>query len=456
MEAAVTSYAPPGFMTDFDGIPGQREQWSAAVSGWFDGVVAYETQVLNGQPCQYYNQLKHPPTGLTLEQEIVWNAFPGTLRSRWGRAKALQLADEPVPLTRRIDGPGSYYIGPQWQGLYYRPQDEYCEWRLSRDGDGRIQRVEFVSEPPEYWQALHGDTLPDASGRASFEFKGDPDLLLSLYQEYVSEQVQLEDLLCVEDLVDHSDPNNPQVIYPRGAYNPYNRWNTTDGIVHLTQPANSLQAEIQLGGDASVLRQRGGRRVADPDALICCAAFGGPNRCSDPTIGASVNELAALGCAITLRNPVGLYMDRLDMTGWTKPDGSPIEDGYFRVVRGEPGLIERAVFEVPAEEGFTVSDVRIGGVPIVHGGQLAEHMTVKLAGVASHPGKFSNSPLGCEGSCCVADENPDFLYFAPRSGCGAGQSPAFAYPEPITPAIVAEGVEAGPAPPLARHKTRLI
>ena len=62
---------------------------------------------------------------------------------------------------------------------------------------------------------------------------------------------------------------------------------------------------------------RADRLVADADTLIASAAYGGPNRCSDPTIGASVNQLAALGFGVTLANPVGLYMDHLDMTGWT-------------------------------------------------------------------------------------------------------------------------------------------
>ena len=70
--------------------------------------------------------------------------------------------------------------------------------------------------------------------------------------------------------------------------------------------------------------------MSDPDALIACAGYGGLNRNSDPTIGASVNELAALGFAVTLRNPVGLYMDHLDVTGWAKPDGTPVDPGYFR------------------------------------------------------------------------------------------------------------------------------
>ncbi len=135
---------------------------------------------------------------------------------------------------------------------------------------------------------------------------------MRLYQEFVSPQVRYEDLVrAVEPWSTTLSPATRSMVYPKGSYNPYNRWNTTDGIMHLTQPSNSLSAEILLGADATVLRAAGsnGRMVSDPDALICCAQYGGPNRCSDPTIGASVNELAAQGFAITLRNPVGLYME---------------------------------------------------------------------------------------------------------------------------------------------------
>ncbi len=140
----------------------------------------------------------------------------------------------------------------------------------------------------------------------------------------------------------------------------------------------------------------------DPDALICCSAYGGTNRASDPTIGSSVNELAWLGFYLTLRDPVGLYMHHLDMSGFTRPDGSPIEPEYFRALRGDAsqGLIERAVFEVPAEEGFTVSDLRIGGVPIQWGSQIAEHITVNLVAQAANPGAFKNTSVACTGRCC--------------------------------------------------------
>jgi hypothetical protein len=442
-----------------DAIPGALDAWSAAVSGWFDETIALERRLLGDAPCQYYNQLTDPPQGAVLDQDIVWNGFSGTLRNRWGRAEAFRQADRLFPLTERIDGPGSYFVGPQWQSLLYRPQDEYCEWHLTRDPAGTITRVTFTSEPPEYWQALHGDHLPDLYGAPRYPSVGDPRLVLDLYRSLVSEQVEYEDLICAEDYVDYSDPHNPALVYPKGSYNPYNKWNTTHGIVHLTEPANSLGAEIKLGGDATVLFSpaAGDAPLADPDALISCAGYGGLNRCSDPTIGASVNELAVGGFAITLKNPVGLYMDHLDMTGWTQPDGSPVDPSWFRIVRGSEGFIEHAIFEVPADAGFAVGDLRIGGAPIVHGGQLAERMAMKITGSASQPGRFSNAPVRCRRGVCAEQANPKFLHYRdPRSTCGAGLLPAFDFAPPEAPARTAQTTPAQPAdhPRQPAHRSR--
>src|SRR5207248_248006 len=150
------------------------------------------------------------------------------------------------------------------------------------------------------------------------------------------------------------------------------------GIVHLNSPPNSLVAEIQLGGDATVLRlDPQGRLLVEPDALIAYAGYGGANRNSDPTIGAAVNALARLGAYVTLRNPVGLYMDHIDLSGWQAPDGRDISD-CVRMVRGVPGMIERLVVEVPSERKFTVGELTIAGMPIHCGGQVAECITVKL------------------------------------------------------------------------------
>jgi hypothetical protein len=455
MTTGITRYDPPGFMTDFDGIDGQLEQWSDAVSGWFDEVVAKEERELGGQRCQYFNQLTSPQPEPLLPQAIVWNAFPGTLRRRFGEAASLEVAETMLPLSVRDDGQGPFYVGPKWANLYYRPHHEYCEWRAERDEYGNIVRVVFTSEPPEYWQALWGGKLPDLKGKAKYDIKGNPDVMLDLYREYVSPEVQLDDLRCAENFIDYSDPKKPEVVYEKGAYNPYNRWNTTDGIMHLTHPANSLQAEIQLGGDATILRQSHWRPVVNPDALICGTRYGGANRCSDPTIGATVNELAALGCWVTLRNPVGLYMDHLDLTGITTPQGAPIEPDYFTVLRGDEadGLIERAVFEVPAGKGFEVGDLKIGGRPIEYAGQLAKLMTVKLVGLAAGLDSFANHPMACTDHALIDPGNPAYLIQPrPEREPAGNEVVAFDYPDVKAPPAPAPKV---PAQTTAQMQARL-
>ncbi|MEQ4722466.1 hypothetical protein [Nonomuraea sp. B19D2] len=435
-------YDPPGRLPDFKHIEGQSQQWSHAVSGWFDECIAYQEahNLHPGDKCQYYNWLTTSPPGPDMAQTIVWNALPNTLVRRFGQAKAVELADRMFPLTERADGAGGYFTGKVWERTFYRPHDEYCEWRVIRNSSGKITKIVFTSEPPEYWQALHGDTLPGANedSTAKYPFRGDRALMLELYRTYVDKNVQLKDLQAQQDLIDEA---TKRVVIPAGAYNPWNKWNTTHGAMHLCQPDNTLVAEIALGADATVLRRRGDRPVENPDELVCCSRYGGPMRNSDPTIGASVNSLARMGCWITLRNPVGLYIHHIDLAGITRPDGTshgrPITPEYFRVERGSltEQLIARAVFEVPPSEQpasgepLTVSDLRIAGVPIEYGAQLAGRITVALTGVAAGPGSFRNTPVGCVGRCCQGQENPMFLRLVSRdAACPDGTRPAFDYP----------------------------
>jgi hypothetical protein len=429
----LAAFDPPGHLDDFEQIPGQLKQWSDAVSGWFDSnIELIEKSYLKGGQPQYFNETKVDPPGAVVDQLIPWSALPGTLRNTYGRSHALQIADDLVPLTQRIDGPGAYMVGPAWEGLFYRPQDEYCEWHVDRDEQGRIVKVTFTSEPPEYWQALHGDTIVDGNYSSRvYEFTGDRRLLLDLYREYVSPEVRLEDLECADDLVDLTDPRNPLVLYGKGQYNPYNRWNTTGGIMHLTHPANTLQAEVNLGAVATILYQAYDRPVVDPEALILAAAFGGPNRTSDPTIGATVNQLAAAGAYITLRNPVGLAMHHLDLAGFTTPSGEPVSQDFFKVLRGSEvgGLIERAVFAVPAGEGYTVSDLRIGGVPITHGAQIAEHIVVNIVGRAGGLGTFDNERVPPRTSGMQSNVIGDLLSIrTDHDPVESTATPAFDYP----------------------------
>jgi hypothetical protein len=109
-----------------------------------------------------------------------------------------------------------------------KKQDEYCEWSVTRNPEtGKITKVTFTSEGPEYWQFLS---------------ERDPDLVLRLYREHIGPEVQRSDL------------------FANGEYIPMNRWNntTTDGAMHLIQQANTLSAEIELAAASTLVRQSGG------------------------------------------------------------------------------------------------------------------------------------------------------------------------------------------------------
>src|SRR5439155_323171 len=140
--------------------------------------------------------------------------------------------------------------------------------------------------------------------------------------------------------------------------------------------------------------------ITMPVPLIRCARYGVEERASDPHIGSEVNRLARDGYSITLRNPVGLYIDKIDLAGITKPDGTGVTPSYFQPLRGDAGQILRAVFKVPAGEvsggqPFTVSDLKIAGMPIQYGGQIAKQISMKLTGVAVEKGKIPAKLFGC-------------------------------------------------------------
>jgi hypothetical protein len=437
--ALLTRYDTPAFLADFNTIPGQLEAWDAAVSAWFDQIIANDVAAFGKLPLQYYNAASLDPGGIAVEQAITWNAFPKELIRRYGRERALVLADRLWPIESYQSHPPEPDDTTGKSGILYRPQEEYCEWHVLREADsGNILRVTFSSEPPEYWQALSGLVPGDPTQPiADQHFPGDKDALLGLYRELVSPLVQLDDLIPSADILDKAG----NVLAPKGQYNIYNKWNTTLGIAHLNSPPNSLVAEIKLGADATVrYTDPKGRLLVEPEALIGYAGYGGPNRNSDPTIGASVNALARLGARITLRNPVGLYMDHIDLSGWQVPDGQGVSD-CVRVVRGLPGMVERMVVEVPAERGFDLGALTIAGSPLRYGGQIAECITVKLVGVANIlPVQIDRAPTGINDRAII---DP----FWPRTADEA--DPAQPIPAGLVEAFLNEGTGDSIAVPAA-------
>jgi hypothetical protein len=342
-------FDPPGGLRDVRTAELLR-LWSDEQSERFDDAVRRVEAEVGAGRSPFYNPAAAATDEPSAQRDITWPGFPRRLFLEHGadRRRAFEEAE-------RRDAKG------------WRVQDEYLEWHVHRDPrSGKIIRIDFTCEGPEYWAFL--------AARA-------PRTLLSLYRRHVGPDVQADDLR------------------RSGRYDPLNRWNTERGAMHLTHPSNTLGAEIALAADATVLRRKGRRVLTDADELIRCAGYGVPERASDPRIGADVNALAREGYAITLANPVGLYMEGLDTQGWERPDGRPVGD-YLRVVRGTRRYAVRAVYEVPARERadgrpFVVGDISIGGRPIEFGGQVAEFVTMRLTGVACRKGGLDNPPRGC-------------------------------------------------------------
>jgi hypothetical protein len=244
----------------------------------------------------------------------------------------------------RDNKPAAYAFADS-DGAFRDPQNEYFEWYVTRNAAGKITKLTFVTETPEYYQTL---------------WNTDPNLVLTLYQTLVSAAVTMADL------------------QSGAAYNKFNRWNTTDGIVHYIQSINTLGAALGLA-QTSVTAP-----PPFPDNFEARPGSGTARTAVDPRVGFDVHMLVRKGLHITFRDPVGLYMFEWNDSGFTKPDGTPVGN-YWRIVRGSPRMVLRLEYEVPASEGFVVGDIRIGGHPIEYGGQVAEHITVSTSGTAGSP-----------------------------------------------------------------------
>ena len=144
---------------------------------------------------QFYNPAKFDPGGPVVKQDIIWNAFPKELVREYGYERALQEADKLRPLT----GFAPQNTGAIMERTLYRPLNEYCEWHVVRDPDtNKIKKVSFTSEPPEFWQALFGETIESDNG-SSYKFSGNSDLVVKLYRMLVSPEVRYVGPYCARN-----------------------------------------------------------------------------------------------------------------------------------------------------------------------------------------------------------------------------------------------------------------
>ncbi|GGR19179.1 hypothetical protein [Streptomyces aurantiogriseus] len=335
----ITAYGPPGRLTDMGDVG--LKAWNVFIGDSVDQAIdgPDPSQVLHDSPRpQFYNLTKTETAPDAVEAAVTWTAFPNRLRSAVSDRQRWQRADA----SRDV-------------------QDEYCEWSVTRNDSGKITRVTFTCEGPEYW-----DVLAQTS----------PDKALELYRTHISPTVQRSDL-----------------FGPDGRYLRRNKWNdsTTQGAMHLIQQANTLGAEIELAAAATIRRVIGGRELTGAQELIACGKYGVAERNSDPHIGEVVNGIARQKADIALSDPVGLYFDDLATDGWRAPDGSDPKS-FWIFHRGDADHPVRAVYEVPADRNFTVGDITINGRPIEFGAQIADFVTIKLTAVACRLGRSTAQP----------------------------------------------------------------
>jgi hypothetical protein len=425
---SLSAFGTPARQQDFPSGSAEQQQldawWSTRVEGFTQQAIVgnpWTSQYQSDQTCYYDPLVTDIPTG-TAAVLVSWVAFPNRLNQYLGQAQSppqnpYNLSDDDILRLADTGGvagtqaefkqiPTVHCPLADWSGTLgpygpYGPRgwlDEYCEWSVTRNSEGKIVRVDFVCENPEYWYTL---------------WQVDPSRVAAIYQQTLNLGVPTERQITVtvEDLQLVDPATGKPVIDPstgRPAYNPLNKWNTgtvstrkgsasdTGGAMHLTSTPNTLQTELGLAGGASVLRQLGN---SDPQALICCGVYGQSYRNSDPHIGQAVNEAVSGSppsqspAIVSLADPVGLYIQPPENWELFTAPGTLDPQDCWQVLRGASTLHDpvtggefpgafmlHVAFQIPDSwpAGMTVEDIQIADAPIQFAGQIARTFQVGL------------------------------------------------------------------------------
>jgi hypothetical protein len=414
------TYHPPANLDDFDRSSNPKK----LRDGWHLAMDRLAGKGSAGFPAAFSAVAPPGDGGPPKLANPEWTGLPRTIKRVAGPsiAAAARLVDEPRaigamdPVDMARYEPIRDIQGNPVQGFSYRSQDEYLEWAVRRDADNVVTEVLFTCEGPEYWDHIATDQK----------------LLVDLYQEICEDpSVKLEHLLFDQDLTWRNPYSRGSVErFNKGDYNRYNRWNM-HSAVHLTQPANTLGAEVTLALEATRPYGKPTPVTTDPD-LVCCAGYGGINRMSDPTIGSGVNTQAVqLGKRVALRNPIGLYIKGIQPNVFNFSDGTPFDaqEQCWEVVRPKPAavtdMIVRARFRVPKGiqhkgKQLRVGDLFLRGEQITTGGQIADVVTMTLYALAIR-GAPKQERVPCFGRPCQDKSHPDFIHAIPfDSKCPQG------------------------------------
>jgi hypothetical protein len=328
-------------LSEFSAPAGLTELSAQERTAWSNRVKAIYAEVAPGHP-QFLDPTKSDTPPNAARAPVAWPAFPAQLLlEATSEVQRWSSADD----KRRV-------------------QDEYCEWSVERDATGKLTRVTFTTEVPEYWEHIA---------------QHDPELLLALYREFVAPDAKLDDLIV-----------NGQYV----SANVHNRL-ATGRLAHHIQADNNLEAAVALVAQATILRQRAdGTIVLDPKELVDCGGLGESRRRSDPQIASTVNAAAADGNEVTFADPAGLYLDEFLSAGMETPDGSDAGD-FWMIERGDAAHVVRARFEVPADRPYVAGDIRDRGRPLAFGAQLADRIKVRATALVK-PADHTPEPQPCK------------------------------------------------------------
>lgn len=330
--ALITRFSPLGNLQDLT-TAAQLTDWSNEVEHIMSTSVA-DIERYTGREKAQFADPSVVDMGGAGPQSINWKGFPASLSAQgFSDEDTLKIADG--------------FLQDEHGNSGRDVQDEYLEWYVQRDANNDVTRIDFTTEGPEYW-----DTLVNELG---------PSGVLAIYQAYYPDVRETD-------------------IFHGNRYNPNSAFNTTRGAMHLRQANNTLFAEVEIAAQSTITYTLNGTVITDGGDLCKLARLGEKTRASDPTIAQTVNGIARTGSRISLLDPVGLYMDPPDFTGWVTPDGSAAR-ALWTNDRGNP--MTRG--SLHSSKNFKLSEVKIAGATIAYGGQVAKLINVHLTGLATGP-----------------------------------------------------------------------
>lgn len=229
-------------------------------------------------------------------------------------------------------------------------QDEYVEWRVETN-QGTLTRITFSTEFPEYFEAF-----------AALGFNE----LVEAIQDVIPEANPTAEELFGPEFNPASSPplGRARTFRARLQENPWN--NGEKGILCLTQRFNTLNALFNLLAACSVRRMQG--TPENTCSLVEPAC--GPSRSSDPALCATAQRSVRAGMALSLRDPVGVRIVKLEGMWKIANDDIDINDpaqnrGIWIVSRNR----QRA--ELSIVDGLTVD-----GELVITGAQVARKVKV--------------------------------------------------------------------------------